>query len=81
LMASTPARHSSSLRWAGYYALQQAGYHVLRLPRDNGAAHAPSGLSPNMQVREVSSPHGARSPATLAADSARPISQIDPTES
>jgi hypothetical protein len=53
-MASTPARHSSSLRWAGYYALQRAGYYVLRLPSDNGAAHAPGGLS--MQVREVSSP-------------------------
>jgi hypothetical protein len=78
-MASTRARHPSSLRWAGYYALQRAGYHVLRLPSDIGAAHAPSGLSLTMQVRKVSSPHDARSPATLAADSPHPISQIDQT--
>jgi len=80
-MASTPSWHSSSLRWAGYYALQRAGYHALRLPSDNRAAHAPSRFSLTTHVREVSSRHGAGSPETPAADSPKQTYESTETSS
>jgi hypothetical protein len=80
-MASTPSWHSSSLRWAGYYALQRAGYHAFRLPSDIRAAHAPSGPSLTMQVRKFSSRHVAGSAEALEADSPYAVLRIHPTSS